>query len=399
VPVRVYAGFDKLPESYEKFFREIGRDNFFLSLNWFRNLVGTALDPDAELRLYAVERDDSGATPLALLVACAPAGRDGSIFSGRWIGRHTLSAMTNYQSIEFAPLISPDLKDPSGPLRELIAYLCAERPRWSLIDFNLLDPQAPWFKLLSDNFADAGMVVRPYFYAGKRFEPTEGLSFQTYIANRSNNERKGIRRHKRQLEEKHRVRLEIVTGPESLDEAIAAYEQVLAASWKQPEPFPRYAAGLIRALAESHALRLGLFYVDDQPVATQIWVVAGSKATIYKLHFHESYKRYSVGSILTAHMMEHALEVDRIQEVDFGLFDGPHKMAWMTKLREVHGLAAFNPRKAWGVAALLRFDSGKMARVLLKKAKPVLKSVYAMIRRSAMSPKIFLILHGLLGTR
>jgi ribosomal protein S18 acetylase RimI-like enzyme len=387
MPVRVYAGFDELPESYEKFFREIGRDNFFLSLGWFRNLASAAMEPNAELRLYAVERDDSEATPLALLVTRAPAGQNGSIFNGRWIGRRSLSAMTNYQSIEFAPLISPDLKDPSIPLRELIAYICAERPRWSLIDFNLLDSQAPWFKPLCDSFAAAGMVAQSYFYAGRRFEPTEGLSFQDYIANRPNNERRGIRRHKRQLEEKHRVRLEIVTGPESLDDAIADYDRVLAASWKEPEMFPTFTAGLIRAAAESQALRLGLLYVNDEPVATQIWIVAGGRATIYKLHFHEGYRRYSVGSILTAHLMERALEVDKVREVDFGLFDSQSKRAWMTKLREVHGLVAFNPRVGWGAVALMRFEIGRVGSSLLEMAKPALKPVYAMIRRLATSPK------------
>ncbi len=386
MPVRVYTCFDELPTSYAEFFREIGRENFFLSLDWFKNLAGAALEPEDRVRLYAVEGGDPEATPLLLLITRAPAGQDGSVFNRRWIGSRTLSSMTNYQSALFAPLISPSVKDPSGPLQELVSFLCAERPRWSLIDLNLLDPETPWFKLLSDHLAAAGMIVRAYFYAGKRFEPTGGLSFQEYIAGRPNNERRGIRRHQRQLEESHRVRLEIVTGPEGLDPAIAAYEQVLAASWKKPETFPRYTAGLIRACAAAQALRLGLLYVNDEPVAAQIWTVSGGGATIYKLCYDERYKRHSVGSILTAHLMERALDVDRVREVDFGLFDEPHKRAWMTKIRELHGIAAFNPRTARGLAALFRFEIARGARALLKAAKPVLKPGYEAMRR-LVTPK------------
>jgi ribosomal protein S18 acetylase RimI-like enzyme len=381
MPVRVYAGLGELPESYLHFFRNLGNENFFLSLDWFQNLVSTALDPGATLRLYAVERDDADATPLVVLVARTPAGQNGSIFSGRWIGRHTLAGMTNYQSIEFAPLISRGLEDPSGPLQQLVSFLCAEQPRWTLIDLNLLDPQAPWFTLLIDQLTSAGMVVRSYFYAGKRFEPTAGRSFEAYIAARSNNERRGIRRHRRQLEETHQVRFEVVANPDLVDDALAAYERVLAKSWKKPEPYPQCAAGVIRAAAEAGALRLGLFYVDEEPVATQVWIVAGGRATIYKLHFDEQYKRNSVGSILTAHLMEHVLDVDGVREVDFGLFDDQHKKAWMTQTRGMHGIAAFRPTTAWGALALIRFESGRLAHVLLHAARRMLSSASARMKR------------------
>jgi len=393
MPVRVYTSFDELPESYAEFFHEIERDNFFLSRRWFKNLASTAIEPDVKIRLYAVENYDSGAKPLVFLAALTPAGQDGSIFSNRWIGPRTLSAMTNYQSVQFAPLISPSVENTPDHLRELISFLCDERPRWSLIDFNLLDPQAHWFKLLADQFAAAGMVVRSYFYAGKRFETTDGLSYQNYIKRRSNNERSGIRRHRRQLEEGYQVRFEIITGTattEGLDAAIAAYERVLAASWKEPENFPQYTAGMIRACAASQTLRLGLVYVNDEPVAAQIWVVTGGRATIYKLHYDERFKRYSVGSILTAYLMEHVLDGDGVREVDFGMFDDQHKKAWMSQLRELHGFVAFNPRTMWGIVALIRFEIGRATRAAINVAKPVLKPGYLLVKRLVTSLNGFL---------
>ena len=381
--VRVYAGFDEFPEEYQDFFRATGSENYFLSLSWFRNLAATAFDPGTAPRLYAVEGEAGAGGPMAFLIASSPAGRDGSIFEGKRIGPRTLSGMTNYQSIDFAPLGAPEVADPAGPLRELVGFLCAEKPRWSLLDFNLLDPEARWFGPLGEELKAAGMIVRRYRYAEKRYEPIAGRSFEEYLAARPNNERKGIWRHKRQLERKHRFRVEILATaePARLDQAIADYERVLAASWKQPERFPQYAAGLIRTLAAAGSLRLGLLYLDDKPVATQIWVVANRRACIYKLHYDKEYRPFSVGSILTAELMRQVIDVDGVQEVDFGLFEDRHKRAWMTQRREVWGMAAFNPRTFWGWAALLQYEIERGRRALLRLVKPVFRQVASAMGR------------------
>jgi ribosomal protein S18 acetylase RimI-like enzyme len=362
---------------------EIGRGNFFQSSAWFLNLARTAFEPDARLRLYGVEEAGPEAKPLLLLVARTPAGQNGSVFRGWWMGRHSLAALTNYQSVEFAPVVSPTIKDASGPLRELAEFLAAERPRWSLVDVNLLDPRSPWLAAFTRELASAGMVVRSYAYAGKWFQPTEGKSFQQYLKTRHNNERRGIWRHRRQLAEEHDLSFEIVTRPEQLERGIAAYDKVFNASWKAAEPFPRYTAELLRAAAGAGVLRLGLLYVDDLPVAAQIWIFTDGQATIYKLCYDEKYRRYSVGSILTAHLMEYVLDVDRAREVNFGLFDEPHKRAWMSEMAELRGLAAFNPRTAGGQGALLRFEAQRGWRGLLR---PLLRRVYLAVARRGAAP-------------
>lgn len=378
--VRVYYSFDELPDRYQEIFAATGKNDFFLSNEWFQNLASTALEPGVELRLYGVEDDAKEGLPLALLIACSPAGRDGSKFEGWRLGPRTVSGLTNYQSIEFGPLLSEEVTNPAAPMSELIRFLASERPGWSLFDFNLLNPGAAWFQPMIETFRSSGYVVRTYLYAEKRYEPRSGRSFKDYLAKRSNNERKGIWRHQRQLEEKFKTCIKIVTDKNSLDQAIKDYEYVLAASWKQPEKFPSYTAGMIRASAEAGVLRLGLYYLDEKPVAAQIWIVAGGRATIYKLHYDQQYKRHSVGSILTAHLMEHVMDVDKVDEVDFGLFEDKHKQAWMTKIREVHGLAAFNPRTVHGLAALVRFDIEITFRKLIKAVIPILKSYYARLK-------------------
>ena len=131
------------------------------------------------------------------------------------------------------------------------------------------------------------------------------------------------------------MRFDLVTGGDSLNTAIEVYERVLDASWKEPEPFPSYASGLIRECAAAGALRLGLMYLDNTPVAAQFWIVAGDKATIYKLHYDEAFKKLSVGTILSAYMMRHVIDVDRVDEVDFGRGDENYKRAWLPRERRM----------------------------------------------------------------
>ena len=54
---------------------------------------------------------------------------------------------------------------------------------------------------------------------------------------------------------------------------IAAFERVYEASWKEPEPFPRFNPALMRALATEGSLRLGVLWAGTQPAAVQFWAV------------------------------------------------------------------------------------------------------------------------------
>ena len=61
----------------------------------------------------------------------------------------------------------------------------------------------------------------------------------------------------------------IYVDHEALGKPLQDYERVYAASWKIPEPYPEFIRGLCRSCADTHSLRLGIAYVDDQPVAAQ----------------------------------------------------------------------------------------------------------------------------------
>src|SRR5262249_30489346 len=127
--------------------------------------------------------------------------------------------------------------------------------------------------------------------------------------------------------------------------------------------------GLIRLCAERGILRLGLLYVDGEPAASQLWIVHNGRALIYKLAYDERFADLSVGTILTAFLMEHALDVAKVEEIDYLTGDDGYKKEWMSDRRERWGILAMNPRTLRGAAAIVRHAGGRLARRMIARFK------------------------------
>jgi CelD/BcsL family acetyltransferase involved in cellulose biosynthesis len=354
--VRRCTSLAELPQHYERRFSEITHGNYFLSPGWFKNFQETALESGARAIFYVVEEVPAGGRPRALLPMRTPAGQNGSILNGIWLRGRTLASMTNYQSVCYAPVSSPEDSELRSVMRMLVAKVCSERPRWSLIDLNLLDPTSPVFSELVDAFYAVGMVVRTYTHAVNIYDTVDGRSYAEFLKQCSSVVRKTYHRLARKLYERKRTRFEVISDARELKHALRDYQRVLDNSWKEAEPFPDHTPGMLRDAASSGAMRLGFLYVNDEPVATQIWIVKGAEATIYKVHYDQRFKDDSVGSILTAHMFEQAIDVDEVDRISFGVGDAKHKRFWLKKNRPYCGIVAFNPRTFWGVVALVGYS-------------------------------------------
>ena len=151
----------------------------------------------------------------------------------------------------------------------------------------------------------------------------------------------------------------IYTHLEDLDAATRDYETIYNSSWRDSEGYPNFIRGLIRTAAEQGWLRMGVFYIDDEPAAAQLWIVHGGFASIYKICYAEKFAKFSVGSILTADMLEHVLDIDRVREVDYLTGDDSYKANWMSHRRERWGIMAFNPKTIRGNLGILRHIGGK----------------------------------------
>ena len=185
-----------------------------------------------------------------------------------------------------------------------------------------------------------------------RYEPIAGRRWADYLNDRPGALRETVRRKLKRCARE--TRLETFAGQPQLERGIEAFESVYRASWKQPEPFPRFNAALMRDAAGRGALRLGVLWAGDLPAAAQFWIVADGCATVVKLAHDEGFRPLSPGTVLTAMMVRHLLDEERIESLDFGRGDDPYKALWTTQRRQRIGLLLMNPRRPSGLLAIAR---------------------------------------------
>ena len=65
-------------------------------------------------------------------------------------------------------------------------------------------------------------------------------------------------------------------------------------------------------------MRIGLAYIDGQPVAAQFWTVENGTALIHKLAHDERHLAFSPGTLLSAALFQHVIDIDKVDEIDFG---------------------------------------------------------------------------------
>lgn len=255
------------------------------------------------------------------------------------------AGLGNFYTSLLAPF-SSTATDRDAAAADLVACMAAERPRLAQVNLAPLDADSPDVAALRSALGRMGWAVRPYESFGNCHLPCEGLGFDAYMAGRDSKLRNTVERKGKKLRQAGTVA--IFTEPAQVDAAMAAYEAIYAKSWKQPEPYPQFTRGWARACAERGWLRMGVAWLGDVPVAAQVWYVYRGRACIYKLAYDEEHAKWSAGTVLTAALMAHVLEVDKVVEVDFLSGADPYKMTWMTRQRQRVGLTACNLRTVEG---------------------------------------------------
>jgi hypothetical protein len=362
--VRVFSGLQELPESFLSLFEEAGRQSIFLALPWFHNFIQTASAPEDRVRIYGAATGPQE-TPAGMLLMRS--SNNSSSFSSP----RRLEALSNYYSCFYAPHLAVSGHESRETLRTLTQAIAREKPRWDAVEIKPMDDNSRAFPELVEAFKAAGFVVQTFFSFGNWYLRVNGRSFAQYSESLPSAVKNTLSRKRKKLEKTGRAKIEIVTGEQGLEAAIDAYIKVYLSSWKQPEPYPQFVPGLIRMCARMGALRLGIIYVDGEPAAAQLWIVHHGNALIYKLAYDERFGELSVGTVLSATLFQHALDVDKVTEVDYLSGDDAYKKDWMSHRRERWGILALNPRTPRGVLAIARHIGGRaMKRAALSLASP-----------------------------
>ena len=323
-----YTEWDKLPESANVLFAQAEEDSIFFSRPWFENLVKNALEDDQSMLLACVVERDHVLAILPLMTRT----------SGH------LHALGNLYTSLYTLLVA---EHGQQDILTCLAQGLTRLPDCSLRLAPLAEDDSKW-RRLQQAMESSGCSCFVSFRFFNWFHRSRGQSFKDYMAARPSKVRNTIARRQRKLAREHSYTIRLYTRGD-LQQAMADYNAAYKASWKARELFGGFVEGLAERLSGHGWLRLAVLYIEETPAAAQLWFVAHRKASIFKLAYDEAWKRYSPGSILTRHLMEHVIETDHVEEIDFLMGNDAYKQDWMSERRERWGLHCAKPHlpKGW----------------------------------------------------
>jgi len=344
MPLYTNPDFRRLPSGPRAIFDEPAEDSFFALPAWYDLMSRYGTAADADVYLYTDERPSSAVAVLLKTARSRP--------------QRQLASLANFYSVEHGIVAAPKANLDAG-LTEILSEILAERPRWDCVALAEFDPRDPGYSAFVRALRRAGLFVECVFHSGTWYENTAGLDFRRYLAERPAQLRNTYLRKCRKVEASGRLTKAFCADAAAIDQGIADYEAVYAASWKPREGFPSFIPALMRLAAERGALRLGIYYIDHIAAAAQFWILWNGRAIIYKLAHDKRFDELSLGTLLTMEMFERVLTEDRPAEINLGRGDDPYKKSWLPKRRERWGITAANPRTLRGMRLGLRREAAK----------------------------------------
>jgi hypothetical protein len=271
----------------------------FARREWFEKLEATQPQP-----VFAVAEDASGAVVLPL----------------RRSGRR-LESLLNWYGFTWRPLATP-----YGSFDGLMIALAEGlSTKTSHVVLDRVPDEDGTARQLERAFSRTGWLVTREPCDTNRVLPVGGRSYAEYLAGRPGQLRTTLKRKA--------TKIEVQIATYFSRDIWASYESIYAESWKPEEGDPV----LLRAFAEAEGaagrIRLAVARHEGEAVAAQFWTVEDGTAYIHKLAHRESAKPLSPGTTLTAALLEHVIDHDRVDLVDFGTGDDAYKRDWMEDAR------------------------------------------------------------------
>jgi len=329
-----FKNWDDLPESANALFAQAAGESVFLSHPWFECLAGAALQEGETLLLACALVGDEVKAMLPLVESA---------------GGNSLYSLKH----GYTPLYSLLLADDD---QEQVLSCLAQGLSQLPIKGLLLEPIAAddiRLSSLQGALENNGFTCERSFRQYNWVHRLQGQTYKEYMAQRPARLRNTIVRKRRKLEREHGCEIRLFSG-DDVPRAMSDYNLVYSASWKQSEVGnERFLNCFMAAFSQAGWTRLGILYAKGQPVAAQIWFVHDGKASIFRLVYDQAWRQYSPGSMLTGFMMEHVIDNDRVEEIDFLVGNDAYKQDWMSERRERFVLGCKNVRAQQASAGTL----------------------------------------------
>jgi hypothetical protein len=361
--VQVYSNFDALPERVTAFAGAAAQGDFFRGLAWFRVVLTTAVPAGSAPRIYVAERNDR---PVVALFAS----------ERRRAGRLKAHMLLGAGQGPYGATYHPVLDDEHGPagLREIAAALSSASPAFDVLRFDGLDPRAHDYAALVAAFRASGLIVQCFANPENWSEDVGGLSFAQYLARRPAHIR-SIAHGCLGSTDVCGLRFELVSDGAALATPLIDYALVDLQSGAPPEIYPDCIPETARAAARQGLLRFGLLYVEDRPVAAQIWIVSGGKATQLRERHVAGFAGPPIQIALTAAVLSRLFETHPVNSIEFSRDSGDAAPDWLGCRQTRAGIVVITPRTVRGLLAAARHIGGHWVMTAARRAGAITRCV------------------------
>ena len=344
VQIRRFRGEDGLPAAYTEFFSAFERAGATCGLAWLDNYRRARVLPGSQFRLYALEEIAQG-KPLV----CMPA-----VYS-RLYAAHPRARVIHF--------LQPDGEayEPIGNaatgtgVRELIAFLDAERPRCDVLRFTPLDPASLFTIELLKTLARAQWPRRVEALPPERFLDCGRCRHTEIIAARPGALRARLEAATRTLVDTGRISYRLVALTDEVPRAWEDYCAIVGDERFHLEgDAPDYIEGVMRVSAAAGTLRTGFLILDGVPAAVQVWRLDGANARCLRIWTDEAKEESGLSDLLTAYMTKRLIEEDCAAILYFGALSEEFAADWAAASAARIDVMAFNPRTFRGVRGAIR---------------------------------------------
>lgn len=337
MPIRIHHDYADLPASVATLFPHPGEGDLFHSRQWLEQAQATGLRHGDRLVVHLLEGAEG---PQALLPA---------LYS-RLYGPHPGARVLHFLQPDeqpYEPIVSAGGIEASMLAAELAAFFRGAPKAFDVVRASPLDPQSRFTGAMLEALRKTGHLLQVFRQPDDHFEVVAGLGFDGYMAKRPRPLRESLERHTRLLLQGGRARFYLAMSAEQLADAWGAVRHVIAATPHEGPPEPlQHLHGIMRVAADLDSLRLGMLFLDDQPVNVQFWVVTRGVARCLRFWSGIEQQAFPLDEMLTQFMALYLIDADHVGELDFGGVRADFAADWAPAARQRIGVVAFN-RRTW----------------------------------------------------
>jgi Acetyltransferase (GNAT) domain len=245
--------------------------------------------------------------------------------------------LSNWYSMAFRPVFGGDLGEGQKLvlLRALAKRMARSRRVTPLLELAPVPVADGTSALIKQAFEKGGWTCLRHESSTSWTANVAGMTFEDYWAARPGQLRSTYQRKLKKSD----FQIEILT---KFDEAAwADYQSVYADSWKTTEGSAAFLSETAAFESKAGCFRMGIARLEGQAVAAQFWTVDQGVAYIHKLAHREEVKEMSPGTILSAALFRHVIDVDKVAVIDFGTGNDGFKADWMDRSEPLHTIRLF----------------------------------------------------------